>query len=256
MWRATGAFVTGTSHVKLNRPCQDYCAYERTLLGSSPVLIIAIADGAGSARLSQVGARASVDHLLRSIPSQLDNILELNEQVARDWFGRTRQHLEEVALEQGCPVHDLACTMLFAVLGEAASFFAQIGDGGWVAQKHGEYIAPTWPRGGEYANETTFLTSADWSVALDCHMLYGKVAAVAGFTDGLQRLTLQMSSRTVFIPFFEPLFAALRTTEDETTLVSPLIQFLSSERVGERTDDDKTLVLACWIEPLFLADAS
>ena len=40
------------------------------------------------------------------------------------------------------------------------------------------------------------------------------------------------------------------------SLISPLIEFLSSERVAERTDDDKTLVLACRKELFLLADAN
>ena len=40
------------------------------------------------------------------------------------------------------------------------------------------------------------------------------------------------------------MFAALKDCEDETSLLSPLINLLESERVNERTDDDRTLVLA------------
>jgi serine/threonine protein phosphatase PrpC len=67
MWRAVGTSVAGTSHAELNIPCQDYSAYQRVVIGSTPALVIAIADGAGSARLSQVGAREAVEYLLRVI---------------------------------------------------------------------------------------------------------------------------------------------------------------------------------------------
>src|SRR6476660_5138901 len=149
-WRAVGAYVKGTSHVKFDLPCQDYCAYQHILVGSTPALLIAIADGAGSARLSQIGARASVDHLLRIVPAELTSILQLNEEEARRWFESTRHYLGDVASEQAAELRDLACTILFAVASESASFFAQIGDGGWVVQQDSEYFAPTWPVGGEY----------------------------------------------------------------------------------------------------------
>src|SRR6266446_1748140 len=230
-WRAVGTYVTGTSHVKFNLPCQDYCAYHRIIVGSTPALLIAIADGAGSARLSEIGARASVDYLLRAIPAELSNILQLNKDVAKQWFESTRQYLDGLALEHDVKLRDLTCTILVAVASEFASFFAQIGDGGWVVQQNGEYFAPTWPIGGEYVNETIFLTSPNWAAAMTCRMVFGGVSAVAGFTDGLQRLALQLDSRSVYVPFFDPLFAVLRATDDETTLISPLIEFLSSERV-------------------------
>jgi hypothetical protein len=256
MWTATGAHVTGTSHLGNGTPCQDYSAYERVFIGASPVLLIAIADGAGSAPLSHIGARATVEYLLRTIPVQTTSIFEANEAFSKRILSGAREHLETIAVENECTVADLACTTLFAILGEFASFFAQIGDGAWVIHKDGQYFAPIWPEGGEYINETTFLTSPDWDIAIKCHFVCGAIAAVAGFTDGLQRLALQINTQRVFAPFFEPLFSVLRSANDETKLISPLIEFLSSERVAERTDDDKTLVLACYNSPLLLANAS
>jgi Protein phosphatase 2C len=251
MWRAVGTYVRGTSHVRFDLPCQDYCAYERVVIGSSPSLVIAIADGAGSARLSQVGARATVDYLLRVIPADLSSVVDANEDRAKHWLEGARANLEQTALDQECELQDLGCTILFAVLGQFASFFAQVGDGAWVAQCGGEYTVATWPSDGEYVNETTFLTSQNWSDSIKCRTL-DDVSAVAGFTDGLQRLALQLDTQTVYAPFFDPLFSVLRTAEDESALISPLIEFLSSERFAERTDDDKTLVLACRLEPLLL----
>ena len=251
MWRAVGTYVRGTSHVRFDLPCQDYCAYERVVIGASPSLVIAIADGAGSARLSEVGARATVDYLLRVIPADLSNILDADQQRARRWLECARANLKDIALEQQCELKDLGCTILFAILGQFTSFFAQIGDGGWVAQRDGEYTVVTWPSDGEYVNETTFLTSPNWADSITCRTL-SNVSAVAGFTDGLQRLALQLDTQTVYAPFFDPLFSVLRTADDESALISPLIEFLSSERFAERTDDDKTLVLAYRLDPLLL----
>jgi hypothetical protein len=54
-------------------------------------------------------------------------------------------------------------------------------------------------------------------------------------------------------PFFEPLFARLRGTVSGDELNEPLRQFLASPRVAQRSDDDKTLILAtrvpCRAEP-------
>jgi hypothetical protein len=255
MWKVTGAHVTGTSHVGSNIPCQDYCGYERAFIGASPVVIIAIADGAGSAGLSHVGAHATVDYLLRAIPKAMATICESNLMFAQDVFGAARQHLETVAVDHDSQPSDLACTTLFAILGEFSAFFAQIGDGAWVLEKDGKYLVPIWPEGGEYVNETTFLTSPNWLNAVRTHLAVGGITAVAGFTDGLQRIALHINAKSAFAPFFDPLFYVLRQTDDETSLISPLIGFLGSERIAERTDDDKTLVLACCKTPLLLNDA-
>ena len=81
-------------------------------------------------------------------------------------------------------------------------------------------------------------------------------AAVAGFSDGLQNVALHFASRSVHAPFFDSKFEALQTTEDETSLRVPLMEFLSSAALAERTDDDKTLVLACRQEVKLLGDSA
>jgi serine/threonine protein phosphatase PrpC len=256
MWRAVGTSVAGTSHVELNVPCQDYSAYERVVIGSAPAFIIAIADGAGSARLSHVGAQEVVGHLLRIIPLGLQSVFDVNEYIAREWLNDARAHLQEVSTRERCELRELGSTILVAILTDLASFFIQIGDGAWIIERDGEYVVATWPSDGEYVNETTFLTSPNWADSMKYAVVTGAASAVAGLTDGLQRLALQFDSRSVHAPFFEPLFRVLRAAEDESSLISPLIEFLSSDRVAERTDDDKTLVLACRTEPLFLPDAN
>jgi len=252
MWRVTGASVTGTSHSGNGKPCQDYSSYVHTVVGGSSVLAIAISDGAGSAQLSHVGSRETVDYLLAILPKRIPKLIEANENSAREIFKEVRGHLNVVAIDQGCDPADLACTLLLAVLGEFVSFFVQVGDGAWVMQKDGEYSVPIWPDNGEYVNETTFLTSPQWEERLGWCSAYGRISHVAGFTDGLERVGLHMATKSVFAPFFDPLFSVIRQLADDEKLKSALSEFLSSERLAARTDDDKTLVLACNHDPLML----
>ncbi|MGA0525444.1 protein phosphatase 2C domain-containing protein, partial [Escherichia coli] len=60
------------------------------------------------------------------------------------------------------------------------------------------------------------------------------------------RLALAFETKLPHQPFFEPMFSVLRRTEpsDCEGLSAQLGQFLNSPQVNERTDDDKTLVLA------------
>ena len=63
-WRAAGVSVRGTSHEKTGQPCQDAVYWETFPHG---LLVTAVADGAGSAALGEVGAtvavRAAVDRV-------------------------------------------------------------------------------------------------------------------------------------------------------------------------------------------------
>jgi hypothetical protein len=245
MWRAIGSSVVGSSHQKLQTPCQDSCHYYSSILGSERVLLIGISDGAGSAKASEVGSFETVQHILQCVTNSGLHLLEINEHVARNWIHSARSRLEEVAKERNLSTKDLACTILFAILGESRSIFVQVGDGAWVAHFNGGYEPITWPSGGEYANQTTFITSPNWSEVLQFKVLPQPLTSVAGFSDGLQNVALHFASRSVHIPFFASKFDALHGTPDETSLCAPLIEFLSSAALLERTDDDKTLVLAC-----------
>ena len=53
MWKYTGQAVIGTSHEKNNTPCQD--AYRIEPIDDR--LIVVVADGAGSAKHSDIGAQ-------------------------------------------------------------------------------------------------------------------------------------------------------------------------------------------------------
>ena len=244
MWRAIGKSVIGTSHLKGQLPCQDYSDYLRCQIGGESVLVIGVSDGAGSAAFSQLGSQEAVGALLRQAASCESRVADISREDIQDWFSNALAHLKSVADRDKIEVKDLACTVLVALLGERHAVFAQIGDGAWIAEVNGVLGAVTWPQNGEFANETKFITSPDALDSMQFQKCSSPLTAAAGFTDGIQALALNLAAKNVHAPFFQPMFAALGECEDETSLLSPLISFLSSDRVNERTDDDKTLVLA------------
>ena len=89
--------------------------------------------------------------------------------------------------------------------------FFQIGDGAIVYQaEDGRYVPALWPQSGEYANCTWFLTDPDASSRVQAARARS-VHEVALLTDGLQGLALQFVTRAAHGPFFEPMFARLRS---------------------------------------------
>ena len=69
------------------------------------------------------------------------------------------------------------------------------------------------------------------------------VTALAVMTDGLIRLAMNLVTNEPHIPFFQPLLAFAAQLENEQKGQEQMASLLASERVNERTDDDKTLVL-------------
>ena len=249
MWRVVPASVVGTSHERTGTPCQDACDLLRLNAGGEDVLLLAIADGAGSAALSHLGSSEAVSHLLAVVRRTYLDMKSVTREQTREWMQEVLNHLAKVAERENAPMSQFACTLLLALVARNGAIFAQIGDGGWVVEKDGELIPGTWPQIGQFVNITTFITTESALDAMQFTRLEGEIGAVAGFTYGLKMLALNFAGHQAHAPFFSPMFDAVRNCDDETSLIAPLRAFLASEPVTTRTDDDKTLVLACWRDP-------
>ena len=68
-WRVAAASVCGVSHTKINRPCQD--AYDWVILPGG-ILVAAVADGAGSATLAELGAGLAARTAIEAICERWD----------------------------------------------------------------------------------------------------------------------------------------------------------------------------------------
>jgi hypothetical protein len=138
----------------------------------------------------------------------------------------------------------MATTLAVVIAGPRSTSFFQIGDGGIIVRNHGVYGVVFWPQSGEYANSTNFVTSEDYRDWLDFLTVAESCSDIALLTDGLERLALSFNQQTPHAPFFQPLFNALRNTDDLPGLSEGLRTFLGSTSVQNRSDDDKTLILA------------
>jgi hypothetical protein len=160
------------------------------------------------------------------------------------WVEAARGRLLEEAVAQDVPPRQLACTLLAAIVGDDWAAFVQIGDGVIVFDGDSGYELAFWPENGEYANTTRFLSDADFRKHLRIEIVSKRISELAILTDGLQMLALDFAMARVYDRFFAPLFRTLRNGASEDTLRASLLDFMNSKRVNDRTDDDKTLLLA------------
>ena len=221
------------------------------------VLVASVSDGAGSAARSEHGARLAVESFQRVFgeAAQADpdlGFLEVGR--ARLWLADLQAEIARLADAEGCAPADYACTFLGAVLSATAAVFIQIGDGaivvGDTADGFNGHAWIFWPQHGEFANSTFFVTMENAAELLQ----FEKRAAVhelAMFSDGLERLILDMRARTVHSPSLRPVLAWLAGTEPcrDGAPCSVLTAYLGSANVNRRTDDDKTLVMATRMVP-------
>lgn len=252
-WRFALASSLGTSHAAKRMPCQDAGVAQVIVPpGSEPVFLAVSADGAGSARRADVGADLACRLVCREITSLL--------QTGAPLAGIDRERVEDILLHlqidiavraqaDGCQPREYASTLIAAVVGPDAAVYFQVGDGAIVVRTGGEppgYHCIFWPAHGERDNFTFFATEPHAADRLEWRLVPGRVEEIALFTDGLERLALQPTSRMPRASFFDPLFASLRTAPDTSlaALSASIAEFLDSPEVNQSTRDDKTLILA------------
>ncbi len=250
MWRIIGVSSRGTSHLRANLPCQDACAYE-VISGTDgePVLVAAVADGAGSACRAELASRIACRRAVDEVSSLLrdaGSLRELDRQACGDCLAAVRGELATIAEEEGLGLREYASTLLVAVAGAERAVFFQIGDGAIVIRDEDGYRCVFWPAKGEYANTTYFATDLNAQDYLQWDELPRPVDEIALFSDGLERLALRVAERAVHEPFFRSKMAILAATPESSVdlLSERLRELLDSPEVAARTDDDKTLVLA------------
>ncbi|MBX3010610.1 MAG: protein phosphatase 2C domain-containing protein [Caldilineaceae bacterium] len=244
-WRRVGASVIGVKHQRDGKPCQDYFGYQALPGGA---LVVAVADGAGSAPCAQAGSQLVVEQALATIQVAWQRYRPASRKAWRHLimqaFQTAQQQVKQVATAAGRTPRDYAATLLLAILTEDLLVCGLVGDCAIVAALGNEiYQSLCPPQRGEYANATYFATHHNLAQRLDIQLLEQPIEALALFSDGLLNLALNIGENQPYTPFFTPLFAFAREATDEGQTVQALTEFLNSERVNQRTHDDKTLVL-------------
>lgn len=258
-WRHIAASVIGTSHQRTGGVCQDSNAcsvFPNSADGD--VLVAVVADGAGSAKQAEAGSALACQSITESATRFLAGrrLHRVTKRTVENWIRTFQQKISSAASALDFKPRDYACTLLAALVGQHHAVFFQIGDGSIVvadAEEH-SYGHVFWPERGEYENATFFATDRRFAANLRFASVRRNVVELAMFSDGLQRLALDFQKTMPHEPFFRGVFPPVRKASPENAgqLSQGLSSFLGSDRVNQRTDDDKTLILATRLsEPAF-----
>jgi hypothetical protein len=239
-----GAAVRGRGHEKSGLPCQDAWSWRRRGLDSG---VVAVADGLGSASHSELGAQLATSVACDAAAQFLDGPATEARLKAAVWGGAAaaRRALERRALEENLALSTLACTLIVvAVQGDCVAA-AHIGDGGVVADGADGIALLSAPDASEYANEVAPLTGEKWSDALRLSGALAHVRSLAVFTDGCQRAALRKlpNGFAPHEPFFRPIFEYALGSAATPEATDEIRALLSSRKIGNNSEDDKTLVL-------------
>ncbi len=252
-WRYAYATAQGPSHIKHDVVCQDAASGSLVALESgSEYVILAVADGAGSALRADRGAELVCSLVIGEIKQRIEDdesLINLDQSRAAEIITWCASRISSIAEAEGVDSRDYAATLLVAVLGPEECAFLQVGDGVIVIQgveSEDEYSPVFWPDRGQYANETLFVTDERAAERFQFERRPGRIAEVALVTDGVQPLVLNYAERLVHTPFFTKTFGLLANEEAgfREALSERLAQALGSPAFAERHDDDKGIAIA------------
>lgn len=196
MWRSVCCAMQGSGHRKSGVPCQD----KTFRLNKNNVHVIALSDGAGSARLSHFGAERVVRAAAELVADRFAQYQECEdaEAVRQEILSVLRHELTEEAEKHSCEMHDLACTLLLAAVSGERFLLVHIGDG-VIGYLDGDTLkVASVPDNGEFANETTFVTSD--KAAETMRLFKGELRDKAAFvlmSDGTEHSLYHKPSRAL-----------------------------------------------------------
>jgi protein phosphatase 2C-like protein len=255
-WSYALASAVGSSHGRSGTPCQDASSCELVERADGTYVVATVSDGAGSARLSQIGSRLAcqiVSDEARKFLASGAPLVDFDRPLALVLLDHLQAVIARTARRADLRPRDFACTLLFAVVGPESAVFAQIGDGAIVAAPGAPTPTPRgsgydwvfWPQRGEYANETHFATEADADEHLYFEHWPHPIRELALLSDGLQNMVLDLRAKTAHARFFAPMFATMATVGPgrSASLSAALERYLLSPTVQRRTDDDTSLIL-------------
>lgn len=246
MWRWAASSATGRSHLRSGLPCQDRFGLRVLPNGT---LIAALADGAGSATHGAIGAETAVTSVLSSLYAALAIGRTDLDVLMREAAQEARLAVVARSSSEETDSRQYASTLLALVLTLDKGAAMQIGDGVIVVKQENEadWTWLIWPQRGEYANTTFFLTDPAALRHLDVQTFPGSITDATLMSDGLECLALRYADQSVHQPFFSGMIRPLlhaSGTDEIAPLSDSLRQFLASEQVSSRTDDDVSIILA------------
>ena len=246
MWSWIAASVRGTSHERSGTRLQD--AKRCFSSSSGDCLVAVVCDGAGSASHGGEGA-ALCSRILssRALEYLRKECITPDDALIEEWIDDVRDSIARAAAARSLSTRDFATTLVAAISCSEETLTLHVGDGAIVAKTgpSDEWVALSWPEHGEYAS-TTFFVTDDESARLRISRSSMPIKELVLFSDGLERLALDFQENKPHGPFFSPFSLAVKSGDDgyQSGLSRELKKFLNSDPVNERTDDDKSLIVA------------
>jgi serine/threonine protein phosphatase PrpC len=248
-WCYAAASVVGLSHIRAGTRLQD--AKHCFVFGDKGDrrFFAVIADGAGSAEFGGQGGSIICRTVASEARSAFHDAGSLPDNDAIwSWLDIARDRIQVAASRRERTPRDFAATLVLVMASRDEVVTAHVGDGAVVARNknNAAWTMLSEPHRGEYASTTYFVTD-DPQPALRIGRHPNQFDALAVFSDGIENLVIDSATGRPSAGFFNPMAKPLNASTSlgkDSALSKCLATFLASDRLNERTGDDKTLIVA------------
>ena len=241
MWKKVHCAVQGRGHRKNQVPCQDktFCYQE------NGVLVAALADGAGSAKLSHYGAACITEYIAKDLAKYFDLYYNCDDgrAIKKQLISKIIHKLDDLCSDLQCERRDCASTLLVVAVTDDRFILMHIGDGVIGYIKQSKLKVASLPENGEFSNVTVFTTSLEALSTMK--LLKGNLGEIDSFvmmSDGTQaglysKREKRLSSALLKVADYVRYFP-------EVTVQDMLKQSLENVVKQVTTDDCSIVVLA------------
>ncbi|RTL02244.1 MAG: protein phosphatase 2C domain-containing protein [Proteobacteria bacterium] len=176
-WQIMYAASTGLKHSSINKNGQDR-VYS---LESNGVLVIALADGAGSYKYPEQGAELVCQVMCNELSSNFEDIYSTNlEDVINLLCNTIQTPLKRLSSEIGCDIYELSSTLLCVAIKDGRYIALHVGDGIIGYNRDFGTLEPlSLPENGETPN-STFMTTGS-NLPRHLRVLRDRLDNISGF---------------------------------------------------------------------------
>lgn len=251
-WITIGASVAGTRHRTRGEPKQDSMRVNQ----ADDHLAIAAADGAGSAPRSATGADLATRRFSSSMKQWKERLPGMEgvtagqlEAAVAEAFRNAAEQIMRTAQSERREPRDYHTTLVALACINRYAAIRQTGDGGVIAiDRSGEPRLVSAPQRGQYVNETRFITMpGDSAAGRGVNIETVGLDALVLFTDGAESLLLNQQGQPHRKSVAGIVKWAMRWAIEERDPAKAndgLAEYLASDEVARKTDDDLTVCIA------------
>lgn len=248
----------GQGHTSSGVPCQDSGLIA---MAENGIVIGAIADGAGTAKHSDVGAKKVCEFTIEFLRAEFCPLIQseqididpcTHESLALECFNQVVEKLYKYSEQEDLDFRELASTLVAFIATPRFLTSIEVGDSFLIFKEasNNDYQLVSRPTRGEYVNQTIFVTHSPLpeQIKRNVHIFpeEAPLEFICAMTDGMEAVSIDRVTWKPGGQFFTPIHRATRLASGEDELNSYLEQILTMEELNRRSDDDKTILVACF----------